>query len=353
MSFIEIHNVSLRGVSACVPKKIIENKECSLFTEEEANRFIETTGIKSRRSVEGSGVCSSDLCFYAAEKLMKDLGWEKSEIGLLVFVSQTPDYRSPATSCVLQHRLHLSTECMCFDIPFACSGYVHGLAVASNLLNSGFIKKALLLVGDTSSITSSPQDKSRYPLFGDAGTATALEYDEKATSMKCSFYTDGSGFEAIITPHSGFRNRITPESFIMHDFGNGIRRAPIHGVLDGMEVFSFGISKAPKAVNELCGKFGIDKENDVDYFLFHQANLMMNEKIRSKLKIPINKVPYNLDRFGNTSCATIPLLMVTDIRTELQKNVNSLLLCAFGQGLSWGCIYVCTKDIVCSELLEI
>ncbi|MCX6235994.1 MAG: ketoacyl-ACP synthase III, partial [Bacteroidia bacterium] len=160
MSFLEIKNVAVRGVAACVPKRVIENRDCPMFSIEELEKFFFSVGIERRHCVE-EGVCSSDLCLSAAEKIIQDLNWDKSEIGALVFVSQTPDYRNPATSCILQDRLGLPVTCMALDISLGCSGYVHGLAVLSSLMSSGSIKKGLLLVGDTASLVSSPEDKSR------------------------------------------------------------------------------------------------------------------------------------------------------------------------------------------------
>lgn len=349
MSFQQISNVKIKGVAACVPEKVIENKESSLFTEEELAKFFTTVGVERRHCVD-SGMTTSDLCLKASEQLLADLAWDKSEINALVFVSQTPDYRNPPTSCILQDRLKLPINTMAFDISMGCSGYVYGLSVLAGLMSSGHIKRALLLVGDTTSLTSSPQDKSRALLFGDAGTATALEYDEDAEKIQVQLATDGSGYQAIYTPHSGFRNRITPESFKMEDFGGGIVRARVHSWLDGLEVFAFGIKRAPQSFKQTIEHFNIDVEK-TDYFLFHQANLMMNEKIRKKLKLPQEKVPYNLKDYGNTSCATIPLLMVTNLRTDLVKNELSAILCAFGVGLSWGNIHIHFDKIVVPKLL--
>jgi len=351
MSFLEIKNVAVRGVAACVPKRVVENSDCPMFTTDELEKFFVSVGIERRHCVE-EGVCSSDLCLSAAEKIIQDLDWDKSEIGVLVFVTQTPDYRNPATSCILQDRLGLPVTCMALDISLGCSGYIHGMAVISALMSSGSIKKGLLLVGETASLVSSPEDKSRILLFGDAGSATALEFDPSAESMSFHFSTDGSGYQAIITPDSGFRHRVTPESFKMEDFGDGIVRARVHSLLDGMEVFSFGISRAPQTVRSLVEEYKIDQEK-IDYYLFHQANLMMNEKIRKKLKLPIEKVPNNLKDFGNTSCASIPLLMVTNIRESITSNELDVLMCGFGVGLSWGSAHLRLNKIVCPELIEI
>lgn len=351
MAYLTIQNVTIKGVATAVPKRVVENSENELFDAEELSRFFDHVGIKRRRCVE-EGMTTSDLCFAAAEKLIGDLNWNREEIDGLIFVTQTPDYRNPATSCILQDRLGLSNQCLAFDISLGCSGYVYGLSVAANMLSTGNMRKLLLLVGDTTSLTSSPLDKSRVLLFGDAGTATALEYNPDAPIMQFELGTDGSGFDAIYTPHSGFRNRIKPESFEMVDYGGGIVRAKTHSWLDGLEVFSFGISRAPKSVKGLVSHFNLDI-NTIDYFLFHQANLMMNEKIRQKLKLETEKVPYNLENYGNTSCASIPLLLVDKLREKAESGRLELLMCAFGVGLSWGSCKVELNEIVCPPVIEI
>lgn len=350
MANSQINNVKISGVSACVPKHIEENSLNNLFTADELIKVCETTGVYRRRTTV-EGVTTSDLCVKSATQLISDLNWDKSEIEVLVFVTQTPDYRNPATSCIIQDRLGLKTSCMALDVSLGCSGYVYGLSIIGSLMSAGKLKKGLLLVGDTANQTSSPLDKSRALLFGDAGAATALEYDETAEPMLFDFGTDGSGYQAIYTPHSGFRNRVKPESFEMVDYGGGVVRAKVHSWLDGLEVFSFGISRAPKTVKSLWGYFGKSAE-DFDYFLFHQANKQMNEKIRMKLDLSAEKVPYNLADFGNCSSASIPLLMVTNLKDELEVKSLNLLMCGFGVGLSWGTAAVNTKNIICSALVE-
>lgn len=346
-----IKNVKLVGVSACVPKKTLHTEDMTIFHGDECEKFLNTVGIKSRR-IAPSGVCASDLCYEAANKLIAELDWDKNEIDALIFVSITADYRSPMTSCILQNRLGLSNACFTLDIPLGCCGYLHGTTVLSHLMSNGKIRKALLLCGDTCFQMSSPEDKSRYPIFGDAGTASAFIYDENAEDIISYSYTDGSGYKTIITPHSGFRHPVTPESFIMQDVGEGIRRAPIHSMLDGMEVFSFAISKAPKVIKELMEQQHI-AQNDVDYFLLHQANRFINQQICKKLKIEPQKVPYNIEEFGNTSCATIPLLMVTRLQQELSTRQLNLIASAFGVGLTWGCINLKTDKIICPSLIEL
>lgn len=351
MAVSQNKNISIRGVSACVPERIVENNKYPYFEAGEYEKFVASVGIERRRIVE-PGICTSDLCYAAAEQVIKKLGWNKAEIDVLVFVSHTADYKLPATSCILQNRLGLPVNCMTLDISLGCSGYIHGLKVISSLLSSSGMQKGLLLAGNTQSSYASFEDKSVYPLFADAGTATAIEYNERDGEMFFEFGTDGSGYKAIIVPDGGSRNPVNQGSFIVKNYGNGVKRSRLHEGLDGLEVFSFGILRAPQSVNTLLDNFGISKDN-IDYFLFHQANKFLVERIRKKLNIPAEKVPYNISDFGNTSCATIPLLMVTNLKDELTKKRLNLLLCGFGVGLSWGSAFVSTDRIICPDLIEI
>lgn len=346
-----IKNVKLVGVSACVPKNKVLTVDMPIFEKEDCEKFLENVGIESRR-VAANGICASDLCYEAAEKLISELKWAKDEIEALIFVSITADYRSPMTSCILQDRLGLSQSCFTLDIPLACCGYLHGVTILGNLMFTGKIKKALLLAGDTCYQMSSSEDKSRLPIFGDAGTASAYIYDENANDIVSYSCTDGSGYKAIITPHSGFRHPVTPSSFIMQDISAGIRRAPVHGTMDGMEVFSFAISKAPRILKEMAKEYDIQQE-DIDYFLLHQANKMINNVIAKKIKIDRNKMPTNIEEFGNTSCASIPLLMVTRLKEELRTRPMNLILLAFGVGLTWGCVNIKVDNMICPELIEL
>ena len=351
MAFLKIPNVAVRGISACVPKKINENLDYPM-NDEDRVKLISSIGVERKRIVD-INTCTSDLCFKAAEKLIEELNWVKSEIDCLIFVTQTPDYILPATSCILQHRLGLSTECYAQDISSGCSGWVYGMSTISSIVftGDGDIRKALLLVGDTTSKLTSKEDKSTWPLFGDAGTATALEYVAGDEGPKFHLGTDGEDAEAIIIKDGGYRNYFSADSLKIVSYEEGISRTNLQVYLDGMNVFSFGISRGPQSVNKLLEYFGIDKDS-IDYFTFHQANLYLNEKIRKKLKLESEKVPNSLKNFGNTSSATIPLTLVTELRENLKSKKLNHIGCAFGVGLSWGSVYFSTDHIVCPVMIE-
>lgn len=346
----EIKNVNIAGVAMAVPEHIVKTADIDLFTPEEAEVFDKTVGIKSRH-IAPDTMCASDMCQAAGERLLEGLSWEKESIDALIFESVTGDYRTPPTSCLLQYRMGLSEDCFCVDIPMGCCGCMYAITVAGNLLTTGQIKRALLLVGDTALRMGSMKDKSRVPLFGDGGTALALEYDKTANDIIIDFHTLGSGYEALMTPHGGFRNPATTESFIYEDFGNGIVRAPYHTMINGMNVFSFAISKPPKSVEQFLEDYHIDRNTDIDYFLIHQANKMIVDRVVKKLKLPQEKCPYNLEEFGNLGGASIPSLMVTRIAEKLRKEETKILGSSFGLGLSWGTMLLKTKPMIIPNML--
>lgn len=222
MSYLDIKNIKVKGVSVCSPKNVIENMEYGIVPLEERQKFVDSIGIERHRHADNS-VCTSDLCYKAAEHLLAKINWDRTEVELLVFVSQTPDYKMPATSCLLQNRLGFSKACMTIDISQGCSGYVYGLGVVGALVSNGTIKKALLLVGNTQSKNTNYKDKSVFPLFSDAGSATAIEYCPHSDDFfKLSFGTDGSGETTIIIPDGGYRHPVSVESFKEEDFEGGI-----------------------------------------------------------------------------------------------------------------------------------
>lgn len=351
MALLSVSDVKICGVSACVPKRVVDNVDSSLLSAEELQKYIDTTGVRRKHcAVPDGSICSSDLCYEAAKKLISELGWNKSEIELLAFVSQTQDYKLPATSCILQDRLKLSTDVMAFDVSYGCSGFVYGLSIVSNIVYANKIKKALLLVGNTQSFYASPEDKSMSLLLGDAGTAMAISYEEGVQPMYFSLHSNGAGKELLMVPDGGCRHPYNTSSTNMEEFEDGIKRTRLHEKMDGLEVFSFGLKAAPSAFKELAEKYGISEEN-VDYLCLYQANKFLCEKIRKKLKFPLEKVPYNIEEFGNTSGATIPLLLVTTLKQQLENKSLNLAAIGFGVGLSWGATYFHTDKIVVPDLI--
>jgi 3-oxoacyl-[acyl-carrier-protein] synthase-3 len=350
MSSFSIPNIKISGISACVPRNKESNLDYDWITEKEQALLIKTTGIQERR-IAKKGTTTSDLCFKSSEVLIKELGWKKEDIGLLIFVSQSRDYFLPATAIILQEKLQLPTSTIAFDISLGCSGYVYGLSVISSLMQTTSTKKALLLVGDISSFSLNKKDKSTYPLFGDAGTATALELDENSSIMNFNLQSDGSGHEAIIIPDGGLRNPLNDESFLEKEIEGGIWRSKRNLKLDGMAVFNFSITKIHPQIIKLLEYSSLTSHN-VDYFIFHHANKLIIETIRKKIKAEPQQIPYSLNKYGNTSSASIPLTIVSELKNEVESKKLTFVLCGFGVGLSWGSVSLEMNHIVCPELIE-
>lgn len=352
MALFSIDNVKLSGVAACVPAKSESNLDFDLVNDSEKDLLIKTTGIENRR-VAKKGMATSDLCEKAASKLISELKWNKEEINLLIFVSQSRDYYLPSTSIILQNKLGLPKTSMAFDIGLGCSGFTHGLSIAASLMKTTGIKKALLMTGDISSVSLSKEDKSTYPLFGDGGAVAALESTNISDPWYFSTNSDGSGYESIIIQDGGVRNMITNDTYTMVEVEKGIKRSRRHLWLNGLDVFSFSTKEVPVSVNELFTYSKINKD-DINFFIMHQANLLMNETIRKKLKIEAEKVPYSLRDFGNTSSASIPLTIVTQLKNKLSESgKKKLLLSGFGVGLSWSNVILNTENLVIPDLMEL
>ncbi|MDR1803721.1 MAG: ketoacyl-ACP synthase III [Treponema sp.] len=349
MAFITYNNVGIRAVSACVPSKIIYNKDLGyLIPEEEIEKTINAIGIRERR-ISDDNTCSSDLCFKAAKKLMEDNGIVANTIDVLLFLSQTPDYKTPATAPLLQNRLGLPNTTASMDLNLACSGYVYGLSTAFAYASQQGINRVLLLVGETFSKITSAYDKVNWPLYGDAGTATLIEKGDYCDSH-FELMTDGSGSKALIIPAGECRNPATAENLQITEREDGNRRSDHQIYMDGMDVFNFTLRVVPKSIKNMLAALSIQAD-DIDYFLFHQANRFMIDFIVKKLKIDAEKVPFCIDRFGNTSSASIPLTIVSELGNKKRAN-EKVILCGFGAGLSWGTAYTEFNNCAVSPLIE-
>lgn len=349
MAFSTIHNISVEALSAAVPILTQDNLDLELLSEKERALFVKTVGIRYRK-IASETTTASDLCFACAEDLFSKKVVERSEIKVLIFISQTPDYLIPNTASILQYRLGLQKSCIAFDVNLGCSGFVYGLNLAASLLSNITDGKALLLVGDVSTKVISKQDKSVMPLFSDAGSATVLAKAANKT-MQFNLQTDGSEYDDIIIPTGGMRNRISPNSLKESEVEGSNFRAPIHMKLDGIKIFNFALREVAPNIKSLCDNANVS-QSEIDFFVLHQANRLMLESVRKKLGVEEAKVPYSLYNFGNTSSASIPLTMVTNLREELQHKKLRLLLSGFGVGLSWGSVLLETENIFVSPLIE-
>lgn len=327
----QIRNVEIAGISCVLPiQKVDALSRVDTFGEEAVNKIINKTGVKSiYKSMPEQ--TASDLAFVAAKQVIESNNISPDTIGALILVTQTPDYRLPATACVLQHRLGIPEECICFDINLGCSGYVNGLYAISALMGSGNINKALLLVAETPTKRISPLDRSLSMIFGDCGTATLLEYKEDASDMYFSFKTFGERFKKIIVPAGGWRNFNASTERV--EWGDGNIRSDYDTYMNGQDVFSFTITEVPIYIQEFMNYLN-KNESSYDYFILHQANNYILRQIAKKLKTDSMKVPISMEQYGNTSSTSIPLLL-SFLKDNKVTGLKKCLMSGFGVGLSW------------------
>lgn len=352
MALLEYSNIGILGMAGAVPKKIINNYEyTSHFSKEEVKMVVDKVGIKERRFVD-SQTCSSDLCFAAANKLLKDLNVDKSEIDLLIFVSQTPDYKMPATSIILQDRLGLDRSTIAFDVSLGCSGFVYGLSIIYSFLQNRGLRKALLLDGETRSRVYSPKDRKTAFLFGDAGIAALIGYDKKFEKSYFSLNSDGSLENLIKIDAGGSRKPSSCETLkekVVDEYGN-IRHEE-HGYMDGRAVFNFVLKEIPKDFRNIL-EFSDISKNNINFFVFHQANSFMNNYLVKKLKLPKDKVPTTIHKFGNTSSVSIPITIISELKNELD-NKKTIFLSGFGVGMTWASSIINVENCKISDIVEI
>lgn len=347
MGLFKFNGIGIQSLSLTVPKKIYETiKQTHLFNEEQLQKFIETTGVRERRIAE-TDVCSSDLCYDAAINLFEKTNIKREEIDALIFISQTPDYKVPGTSIILQDKLHLSKDTLAFDVNLTCSGYIYGLYISYSLLQNENIKKVLLLVGETLSKITSLNDKSTGLLLGDGGSATLLAKDEKYGDSFFSLNTDGSSYKSVIIPAGGFRNMSSEETLKSKTYHDGSVRSDEQLSMDGLDVFSFAVSEIPKDVRKIL-KYAEMDTSSIDKVVFHQSNKYMMDVIAKKLKVDLSKMIYSIQKYGNTSGVSIPSALAD--QKELINNNDILLLNAIGAGFSWGTAILKIADC---EILDI
>lgn len=341
---IEIKKIRIAGISCCVPQEIAYNKDTAGYDQERIEKIVAATGVGQKR-IAPPGCCASDLCLAAAVDLLEKSGIEKEDVGALVFVSQTPDYRLPATACILQDKLGLAVGTIAFDVNLGCSGYVYGLYLLASMLKCSPKKYALLLVGDTSTAYCSDKDASTIFLFGDAGSATLLEADDSAGVMQFSLGTDGSGYANLIIPAGASRQACddNTKKMVKDDAGNVRSAEQLY--MDGMEIFNFATSTVMSHVAEVMAA-----HPDYTSVVFHQANRFMLEFMRKSLKVDKAKFLYSLAEYGNTSSASIPMTLC-HCQPDA-KDLAKVILTGFGVGYSWGTAVVDLTDTKLGDVVD-
>lgn len=352
MAFLTYQGIGITAMAAAVPKQIINNYEYTeYFPAEQVKEVVDKVGIYERRFAD-ENTCSSDLCFAAAEKLIVDNNIDRSEIDLLIFISQTPDYRMPATSITLQHRLGLPGSCIAFDINLGCSAFMYGLSVAYGMMQGGHIRKALILDGETRSKVYSPKDRRSAFIFGDAGVAALVECNEKFGNCYFSLNSDGSRANLIMIKGGGYRHMSSMETLqekVVDEYGN--IRSDEHGYMNGGDVFNFVIREVPRDIKKTL-TYADRTADSFDYIIFHQANNFINSYIAKKMKLDTTKIPSTIEKYGNTSSVSVPLTIVSELKDKMEGK-KELLMSAFGVGMTWATGIVPFVDCKISDIVEI
>ena len=353
MALLSFKNVGISALAACVPSHVIDNYhyDLDIWPEEEVRKVVDKVGVFERRFADGK-TCASDLCFAAAERLLADNSIDRKDIDLLVFLSQTPDDRMPATSILLQDRLGLPMSTMAFDIQLGCSGFISALSIVYAMMQNHGLRKALLLDGETRSKVYSRKDRREAFIFGDAGVAALIERDEKCGGSHFSVNSDGSRGNLIMIPGGGYRNMSSFETLqerVVDEYGN--IRTDENGYMNGADVFNFVIVEVPKDIKRLMAASGEDIQK-MDYYVFHQANAFINNHIAKKLKLDKERIPWTIQKYGNTSSVSVPLTIVSELKDKMAGE-KKLLLNAFGVGMAWATAVVPFVDCKISEMVEI
>ncbi len=345
MSQISFSNIAITAIVTTVGNNIInieDEKERFGFDDDFLSRLQRSIGLKTRY-IADEGVCTSDLCVQSAENIFANTGITKEEIEALLFVTQSPDYKAPSTAIIMQDRLGLPKSCAAFDINLGCSGFIYGLFTAYSYVNSG-MKKVLLCVGDVNRYFAGHNDKIFTPLMGDAGSAIIIEKKDAPQSF-FSLYSDGSGYKHLIIPAGGARNPTTAETLVAKKREDGGIRRDEDLFMDGKEVFNFAIKTVPPLIKEIL-EFAGKKNDEIDYFILHQANPYILKTIASHLKVAKEKVPLETGQiYGNQNSASIPGTINGFLSKKFSSKKLTIAMAGFGIGLSWGAALIQTDNI--------
>jgi 3-oxoacyl-[acyl-carrier-protein] synthase III len=353
MNFI-FRRKRISGILTVVPaneRSFVEEMKNYNFPEARSLKLKEVMGYDKRRLVK-PGVCVSDLAVFGLQHLFDRGSLSRDEIDALLLVTQSPDHFIPPTSNIIQGRLGLKHDMLCMDINQACAGFVIGLIQAFLLLEQESIRKVVLINGDVLSRKTSPKDRNIYPLMGDAASITVLERDPAESVVHANLKMDGTQHEALIIPAGGFRLPSSPETAVLEDVGDNNFRAKDHLRMDGTAIFNFVQVEVPPLIETLLAQAGASKES-VDYFLFHQPNRFMLQKLADKMKVPYAKMPSNVvEHFGNGGGATLPLAITYNLARQMRTSECQVCLAGFGGGLVWAAMLMHLGGLSFCELID-
>lgn len=321
-------SISINNISIYLPKKAVRNSELAKKFNISEDTILKNTGINTRYESSKSQI-SSDMAIIAANNLFENHKIPKNEIDFLIFCSEGFDYIAPASSCIIQHKLELSTNIGCFDLPYGCSGYVYGLGLAYGLLKANIASKILFLTADIPTKVIAKNDLELRSIFSDIATASILTLNQNNSNTSFIYGTDGKGALDLYVEKSAFRQPVNPKFITPKELVCG------QMLMNGTNIFLFAVKKVPLLVNQILEKNKLTKE-DIDLFVFHQASYFILEVIRKKLKLPPEKVYINIQEYGNSVSSTIPLAMYDAEKKGILKKGMKVLVAGFGIGNSWG-----------------
>lgn len=346
---INTHGARVVGVVSCVPAREIDNDRfIERFGEQSVRDVVKMIGVQRRRWAD-AGTSTGDLLRAAGERLLAGLDWDPASVDAVLVITQTPDYRLPGTAFVLQSAWGLPTATVALDVNLGCSGYPQALWLGMNLIQASAARRVLVAVGDTISKLVDPNDRATSMLFGDAGTVTALEaapQDAPDAAARFIIGADGRGARNLIVPRGAFKDYDTATDARM------VNRSPDHLFMDGSEIFNFTLNAVPKLVARTLELEGASA-GQYDAFLLHQANLFMLKHLAKKAGLNAERVPLNIDAYGNTSCASIPLLMTTTLKDALAARPMRLGMFGFGVGYSWASASLALGPLTVVETIEL
>jgi 3-oxoacyl-[acyl-carrier-protein] synthase-3 len=353
MNFIFRHR-RIGGLLAVVPaneRSFVDEMANFNFPPARSLKLMQVMGYDKRRIVDGP-VCASDLVCFGMEHLFATGKLGRDDCDALIVVTQTPDYLMPPTSSVIQGRLGLKQDMFCLDINQGCAGFLIGLFQAFSLLEQPAVRKVALVNVDVLSRKTSPRDRNSYPLVGDAASVAIVERSPDGTPIHANIKMDGTRCEALIIPAGGLRLPCSAETAILEDDGEKNLRAKDNLRMDGTAVFNFVQVEVPPMIQDLLQTAQARME-DVDYFLFHQPNRFMLQKLADGMKVPYEKMPSNIvERYGNSSGVTIPMAIVHNLRERLLGGSIRACLAGFGVGLTWSSMLMRLGPLDFCELID-
>lgn len=350
MAQLKYNGIGIRALSATVPHTTIRTRSLTEFySNEDIEKFINATGVEERRFVE-KDKCASDLCYKSACQIFNETDIRPEDIDVLLFVSQTPDYKIPGSSVILQDKLGLSKETIVYDINMSCSGFLHGLVMAYNFLLQPTINNIMLMVGDTLSKMISLQDKGTGKLLGDAGTVAVIGKGEEFGDSFFSMCTEGNNIESVIVKAGGAKCPSSIETLRPQKYEDGSIRNLEQIIMVGDDVFSFAISVLPKDIKKLL-EFAGKSIDEVDKYAFHQANNFMSNYVAKKVKANPDKILHSIKKYGNTAGTSIPLCLVEN-REKIHSG-ESVLMNAIGAGFAYGTALINIANCIILPIQEL